>query len=85
MKRLTGEEVAMSFGEDENSLAWWCERCSAVMEFERRNVPGYFMDCVSELKARGWRIERTQDGDWAHTCPKCRKGETARVMNTVIR
>jgi hypothetical protein len=45
------------------------------------------VSCVDEIKARGWRVERTDDGEWSewrHKCPKCRKAEAERFMNEKI-
>jgi hypothetical protein len=74
----------MSFSEYENCFVWSCESCDATVEFKRIDQPGYFMSCVGELKARGWRIWRDREGEWGewcHKCPKCRNGEAKKILD----
>ena len=70
----------MSFREHPDYLLWRCEDCDATAEFERVQRPGYFLACVDEIKARGWLIGRTRDGDWTHRCAECRKGSAEKVL-----
>jgi hypothetical protein len=73
-------ERRMSFDENELYFEWTCEGCGLEARFERGG-PGNFMCCVDEIKSRGWLIERTRDGDWAHHCAKCRRKSAASILN----
>jgi hypothetical protein len=68
----------MSFYEYEDCFVWSCDRCGKSAEFP----PNDFWSALAELKSRGWRVERGREG-WAHTCPGCRKGEAARLLDRV--
>jgi hypothetical protein len=71
----------MSFSEYDSAFVWSCEGCGLECEFERSQQPGYFMSCVSEIKAIGWRITRDQDGEYHHHCSKCRRAESANILD----
>jgi hypothetical protein len=58
----------MSFEEYEDCFVWQCDDCSLRAEFP----PGDFWGALAELKARGWRIWREEDG-WTHRCARCKK------------
>jgi hypothetical protein len=59
----------MSFEENDQSFIWTCNGCGHVAEFP----PLDFWRALSELKARGWKIERDrEEGDWIHYCRRCR-------------
>ncbi len=70
----------MSFSEYEDAFVWSCEGCDLQAEFPRSQQPGYFMSCVYEIKDRGWRIRRDQDGEYHHRCSKCRREEGAKLL-----
>ena len=70
----------MSMSEYEDCFIWTCDGCGLQAEFERGG-PGSFMACVGELKARGWRISRDQDGDWDHRCARCKAKVAADLLN----
>ena len=58
----------MSFEEYEDSFVWKCDFCGRSAEFP----PDDFWSALAELKSRGWRISREDDG-WTHRCSRCRK------------
>jgi hypothetical protein len=73
----------MSFEESEEGFVWRCNTCGVLAEFP----PFDFWRALSELKMRGWRIERDdreQWGDWSHYCAKCRKGAAERILNSPV-
>jgi hypothetical protein len=64
----------MSFEENDQSFIWTCNGCGHVAEFP----PLDFYRSLSELKARGWKIERDrEERDWLHYCRKCWKAQAA--------
>jgi hypothetical protein len=64
----------MSFEENDQSFIWQCNSCGHVAEFP----PLDFYRSLSELKARGWRIERDrEERDWIHYCRRCWKAQAA--------
>jgi hypothetical protein len=69
--------------EYENAFVFSCEGCGLTAEFARGG-PGSFLSCVDEIKHRGWRIERTRDGDYRHRCGGCRKSG-ADILNQTFR
>lgn len=71
----------MSFSEYEDAFVWYCKGCSLQAEFERGGQ-GSFMSAVSELKQRGWLIERGSEyGEWHHHCAKCRRERGAKLLD----
>ena len=73
-------EAIMSFEEFEDRFVWTCGGCGLSVEFAPQN----FMGCWNELKARGWRARREQDGDgvdWSHKCGRCSRKAVAEFMN----
>jgi hypothetical protein len=70
----------MSFSEYDTAFMWSCEGCGLEAEFPRSQQPGYFMSCVHEIKDRGWRISRDQDGEYSHHCSKCRREDGAKLL-----
>ena len=62
----------MSFGEYEDCFVWTCDGCSQEAIFPI----GDFWRSLGELKARGWRVGRDDEGR-DHRCSKCRKKETS--------
>ena len=50
----------MSFSEYDSAFVWSCEGCGLECEFERSQQPGYFMSCVSEIKAT-WPAPGSED------------------------
>jgi hypothetical protein len=78
------KEWAMSFEETKEGFFWTCNHCGVVAEFP----PFDFWRALAELKARGWRIERDEEGggygDWAHYCAKCRKTAAERILNSPV-
>jgi predicted RNA-binding Zn-ribbon protein involved in translation (DUF1610 family) len=58
----------MSFEEFDDAFVWRCDECKQSAIFP----PGDFWRALAELKSRGWRIDRGQDG-WGHYCPRCKK------------
>jgi hypothetical protein len=72
----------MSFEERDDCFVWRCDEghCDHFAAFK----PHDFMDCVDELKMRGWGFippERGEyGGDWTHQCPKHRR-RLADVLN----
>ena len=56
------------FLEYEDEFVWRCDGkdCGKQAIFP----PTDFMDCVAELKSRGWSFYRDDDG-WTHHCQRC--------------
>jgi hypothetical protein len=68
----------MSFEENDESFLWRCNGCGLVADFP----PLDFWRALSELKARGWKIERDREEGWIHYCRKCRpKTNVADFLN----
>jgi hypothetical protein len=67
----------MSFEENDESFLWRCNGCGLVAEFP----PLDFWRALSELKARGWKIDRDPEegGCWLHYCRKCRTRSASNV------
>lgn len=55
------------FDEYPDVFVWRCDACGLSAEFP----VGDFWSSLAELKARGWRITRDDNG-WAHCCGKCK-------------
>ena len=70
----------MAFSEWEDCFQWTCDGCSKSAEFP----PGDFWQALAELKSRGWRIGRDNNG-WSHHCQRCqqRTDITQRTFKTV--
>ena len=64
----------MSYGEYPEFIQWQCdgEGCGLTLEFPL----GSFWPGLNEIKARGWQIQRYDDG-WLHYCARCRKKEAS--------
>jgi hypothetical protein len=65
------------FEETDDAFIWRCNACGL-----RANFPPHdFWRALSELKARGWKIERGQEpgeeDDWVHYCRKCHRARSA--------
>jgi hypothetical protein len=58
----------MSFSEYEDCFVWTCDKCGLAAEFPATS----FWNALGELKGRGWRIGRDDEG-WTHHCGKCWK------------
>jgi hypothetical protein len=64
----------MSFEESPDASIWRCDTCGLVADFP----PHDFYRSLSELKARGWRIERDRENrQWVHYCGKCWRAQGA--------
>jgi hypothetical protein len=63
----------MSFSEYEDCFAWECDKCSLSAEFSTTS----FWNALGELKGRGWRIWREDEG-WTHYCSRCAQAQRER-------
>jgi hypothetical protein len=51
-------------------MHWSCDKgCGASADFESDS----FHAAWAELKAQRWTAGRDRNGEWLHTCGKCRK------------
>jgi hypothetical protein len=67
--------------EEDCGYTWRCDDCGRAASF-----PGYeFWHALSELKARSWRIARSYDGEWVHTCSQCSRKQAANVADFLNR
>lgn len=56
----------MSFSEYEDCFVWICDKCALSAEFPATS----FWNALGDLKGRGWRITREDEG-WSHYCGRC--------------
>lgn len=75
----------MSFYEYPDAFIWECDTCHLQAQFP----PTSFWHGHGELKARGWRFTRDEEGAWSHACGKCKakadKGLLDRPSNKLSR
>jgi hypothetical protein len=70
----------MAFEEFEDRFVWSCGACGLSVEFPPHNFHG----CWAELKSRGWRARREQDGEgvtWSHSCGRCSRKADAGLLD----
>jgi hypothetical protein len=61
----------MSFSEYEDCFVWTCDKCALSAEFPATS----FWAAHGELKARGWRFMREEEGAWSHYCGRCAQAQ----------
>lgn len=44
-----------------------CDECSYLEEFDEET----WGEMISAIKAEGWRISKSDEGEWRHSCPNC--------------
>jgi hypothetical protein len=70
----------MSFEEFEDAFIWSCDSCGLRAELPATS----FWAAWGDLKGRGWRATRLDDG-WTHACGKCSRKSSASILDMPAR